>query len=207
MGKLTYSICYTPSQKISDDAAINYLCFDGKVHVRFRDFNSEMLVMGFERKLIYLLTYLMNYSYAPKVIGMYDENAIIDAFLKSADVTAIYQAIEAHSCAKSFKGIKLKKNYKRQGINSAFGTNEPSCFPLRALDSIVETGDLQTFLNMFRISLDEYLFNDSYIIILHEAKPLTANKKFLNKAINTTIADMRTINRMIFIPLAKKNRL
>ena len=176
---LTYSIYYTPNSDIETEA-INYICFDNKVHVRFRDFNSEMLIMGFERKLSYLLTYLMNYSYLPKVIGMYDEATLIDTFLKSSDIAAIYSSISNNSCGKTFKGIRLKPNY-RKGACEPFGDVDMRCFPIKIVDGVAQVGDLSTFLSTLKISLDEYLFNDSYVIILHEDRKLDINKKFINR--------------------------
>lgn len=176
---LTYSIYYTPSADI-DDEVINYICFDNKVHVRFRDFNSEMLIVGFEKKLSYLLTYLMNYSYLPKVIGVYDDKTLIDTFLKSSDVAMIYSSISNNSCGKIFKGIKLKPNYRKNDCQP-FGKVNIKCFPIKVVDGIVQTGDLNTFLSTLKISLDEYLFNDSYMIILRQDKKLDINKKFINR--------------------------
>lgn len=177
--ELTYSIYYTPNEDISNEV-INYICFDNKVHVRFRDFNSEMLIIGFEKKLSYLLTYLMNYSYLPKVIGMYDQATLIDTFLKSSDVAAIYSAIASNSCCKNFKGIKLKPNYKR-GKCEPFGEVDINCFPTNYIDGLIQMGDLHTFLSVLKVSLTEYLFNDSYVIILREAKKLDINRKFINR--------------------------
>lgn len=176
---LTYSIYYTPDADNANEA-INYICFDNKVHVRFRDFNSEMLIIGFEKKLSYLLTYLMNYSYLPKVIGMYDNATLIDTFLKSSDVVAIYTSIRNNTCGKTFKGIKLKSNYRKNACEP-FGKVNIKCFPTKVVDGVVQTGDLSTFLTTLKISLDEYLFNDSYVIILREDKKIDINKKFINR--------------------------
>lgn len=176
---LTYSIYYTPNSDI-ENQVINYICFDSKVHVRFRDFNSEMLIVGFEKKLSYLLTYLMNYSYLPKVIGIYDQATLIETFLKSSDVAAIYASISNNSCGKVFKGIKLKPNYRKVDCEP-FGAVDVKCFPIKLIDGIAQVGDLNTFLSTLRISLDEYLFNDSYVIILRQDRKIDINKKFINR--------------------------
>ena len=176
---LTYSIYYTPNADTAD-TIINYICFDNKVHVRFKDFNTDMLIIGFEKKLAYLLTYLMNYSYLPKVIGMYDDATLIDTFLKSSDVAAIYSSISKNTCGTNFKGIRLKPNY-RKGACEPFGNVNVNCFPVRKVDGIIQIGDLHTFLSTLKISLDEYLFNDSYVVILHEDRKVDVNKKFINR--------------------------
>lgn len=179
--ELTYSIYYTPSHDV-EDAVINYICFDNKVHVRFRDFNSEMLIIGFEKKLSYLLTYLMNYSYLPKVIGMYDENTLINTFLKSSDIASIYSSISKNTCGKVFKGIKLKPNYRKSECKP-FGDVDFNCFPIKLVDGLAQVSDLQTFLSTLKVSLDEYLFNDSYVVILREDKKIDINRKFINRQI------------------------
>jgi hypothetical protein len=178
--ELTYSIYYTPNSDIAPETAINYICFDSKVHVRFRDFNSEMLIIGFEKKLSYLLTYLMNYSYLPKVIGMYDKNTLIDTFLRSSDVATIYTCISNNTCGKTFKGIRLKPNYKKTECEP-FGNVDIKCFPTKLVNGVVQVGDLHTFLSTLKISLDEYLFNDSYVVIIREDKQIDINKKFINR--------------------------
>lgn len=177
---LTYSIYYTPNAQTTEDSAINYLCYDGKVHIRFHDYNDDMIIIGFEKKLSYLLTYLMNFSYIPKVIGVYTNEMLIDTFLKTSDLASIYAAIDQNSCSRKFKGIKLKPNYKRDNCQP-FGAVDPACFPLIVIDGIEQAGNLNTFLSALRISLSEYLFNDSYVVILHENRQMNANKKFINK--------------------------
>ena len=60
---LTCSVLYTPSKNdlAIDSDNLKYLCRDNKIHIRFRDYNKKQVIRGFESKLTYLLTYLMNY--------------------------------------------------------------------------------------------------------------------------------------------------
>lgn len=178
MKKFTYSICYMPSIKANED--INYICFDNKIHVRFRDYNSEQVISGFEKKLSYLLTYLMNYSYLPKIVGKYDTEKLIKGFLNSSDITTIISTINIH-CNTSIKGIKLKPNYNKKKEYKAFGNLITNYFPLVLVDDIIETGNLDSFLSTIKLSLEEYLFNDKYLIVLNEFKVQDINKKFTNR--------------------------
>lgn len=159
---------------------LNYICSDNKIHIRFRDFDKEQVVGGFERKLAYLFGYLMNYSYLPSIIGKYDNETILKNFLKTIDVQRILSTISIYSGSSKFKGVKLTVNYKKSKC-SPFGSVDANCFPLAKNNELLEIGDLKTFLSMLKIDLVEYLFNDSYFIILRENKEKPVNNKFINK--------------------------
>lgn len=178
---LTCMLCYTPND-VNDALSLNYLCFDDKIHLRFRDFKSEMIISGFEKKLTYLLSYLMNYSYLPKVLNIYNNETLIDTFLKSSDVTNIYNSIRKNICNQKFKGIQLKANYKK-GECAAFGAVNSNCFPRRIIDGVEQAGNLYTFLSAFNISLDNYLFDDRYKVIIMEDRGINPNIKFIKKQI------------------------
>lgn len=178
---LTCMICYAPNIAC-ETTNFNYLCFDDKVHLRFRDFNSEMIISGFEKKLGYLLSYLMNYSYLPSVLNIYDKETLIETFLKSNDVINIYNSISKNIFNNKFKGIQLKLNY-RKGPCEGFGAVTSSCFPRRVVDGVEQVGNLSTFLSAFNISLDSYLFDDRYTVLIVENKSKNPNKKFINKEI------------------------
>lgn len=181
--ELTYSIYYTPNA-ISDIDAMDFTCWDKKVHIRFRDFNKEEIICGFEKKLTYLLSYLMNFSYLPKVIGMYEEKALVDNFLKTSDVFKIVSAISEHISGEPLKGIKLYKNYRKSVTTlEPFGAVTANCFPLKSTDGIIQQGSLATFLEILKVDLAEYLFNDNYMIVIRENKAINPNKKFINKSV------------------------
>lgn len=184
---LTYSLNYTPSFKTNSE--INFICSDNKIHVRLDNFYTEITIEGFEKKLTYLLTYLINYSYLPKVIGVEKESLLIETFLKTSDISAINEAIRKHFNFDNFKGLNLRKNYKKLNCNT-FGLTDSNCFPLLYEENITQAGDLNTFLSILNISLDEYLFNDSYSIIIHEVSNKDMNKKFTQK-------QQRKINKSI----------
>lgn len=174
-------ICYIPEELPQNE--LNFICSDNRVHVRFRDFDSPCVIAGFEQKLTYLLTYLMNYSYMRTTLILYSEDELIDGFLKSSDVAEINSCIRTESCNMKYKGIKLRKKYSKVKNDSykAFGSVNLACFPIHTEESMIKTGNLEVFLSAFKISLRDYLFNDNYIVIIDDIKTSEINKKFINK--------------------------
>ena len=166
-----------------DELDINYICSDNKVHIRFRDYDSSAVIAGFEHKLTYLLTYLMNYSYMQQVIVPYDTDMLIANFLQTADVSKINACIRMTTHVDKYKGIKLRKNYKPSSAETykPYGKVCVDCFPEKIENGIIKAGDLNFFLAYFNISLAEYLFNDNYVIILSDLTLDSINKKFINK--------------------------
>lgn len=180
MGKLTYSIYYTPNNKKSDFEDSNYVCSDKKVHIRFSDYNSEQIIAGFEKKLTYLFTYLINYSYLPNVINQSNIRDLIENFSRMSDILTINNIIMNHISLRDFKGFKVRANYKKKDCKP-FGEITPEVFPVEWIDDTAVKGSLDIFLSKLKISLDDYLFNDSYVIIIREDKYINFNKKFINK--------------------------
>ena len=175
-------ICYIPNNSNTNDE-INYICSDNRVHVRFRDFNEAAVVAGFEQKLTYLITYLMNYSYLQDVICTYDQDTLMAGFLKSKDVADINSCIRFETNNSNYKGLKLRKNYSKKDPETykPFGRVSVDCFPLNMVDSMLHRGDLTSFLCALKISLRDYLFDDNYIIIIDDVSIEGINKKFINK--------------------------
>lgn len=185
--ELTYSLMFTPS--LSKQSLCNPVCSDKKIHIRFRDFNKPQVISGFEKKLTYLLAYLMNYSYISTLFDLknsvkekiFNEKALIDALLSSEDLNTIYQEI-AVTKQLNFTGFKLTTNYNKKSETAAFGKLCQTAFPLD-YDAFgdVKMCDLNTFLKKLNITLLEYLFNDAYAIVIHEIDNSDVNVKFTNK--------------------------
>lgn len=178
--KFKYGIYYSPSNTNSDEI-VNFVCFDNKIHIRFKDYNSEEVIVGFEKKLTYLLTYLMNYSYLSTLVGNYSDDEIINNFLTTKDVLEILDCIKLYINDIKIKGIKLNKNYNRKTNIKSFGDVNPECFPLYENDGIVRNGNLKLFLKTFKITLNDYLFNDDYVILILKDKEINVNKKFIDR--------------------------
>lgn len=176
--KLTYSLIYTPSTK--SDGDVNYVCSDGKIHIRFRDFNSPQLIQGFERKLTYLMAYLTNFSYIHELFDRCNTETIICEVLKSPWVKELYDCIR-YDKGIGFKSFKFAVNY-RKGKCLPFGNVLAEVFPLKvnALGKYME-GDLSIFLSGIGLTLFEYLFDDRYSILIHTAVNYTANEKFIRR--------------------------
>lgn len=179
---LTFTLNYTPH--INFDDKVNFVCSDNRIHFRFKDFNKEEFIVGFEKKLTYLMTYLFNYSYLPSVIPenlQADKEILLNNFLKTNDVVQIMTTINTNILSTKFKGFRASFNYKKKGDINPFGEVVKDCFPLETEDEVVLKGSLQSFLTIFRISLKDYLFNDAYTIQLSDIGDITANNKFINK--------------------------
>lgn len=179
MKDLTYSLLYTPNRKT--DNSLNYICSDNRIHIRFKDYNKEEMVVGFEKKLTYLFTYLINYSEYMQVHQNASAEDKLKYFMQSQDVRHIYEAISYVKQVR-FKGFKVYPNYKRKEECKNFGDVSEFVFPL-SYDSLnnLEYGGLEAFLNKLNIKLYDYLFNDSYAIIIHKDKNNNYNSKFVNK--------------------------
>lgn len=178
---LTYSLLYTPEE--SENLGLNYVCSDNKIHVRFRDFNRPQIIKGFERKLTYLMTYLINYSSTNELFGHCSDKTLINAFMETEEVKKIFNSIK-YDKGIDFKSFRFTPNYKRKENAVAFGNLNSLVFPLN-YDEFNRplTTTLDTFLNKLKISLLEYLFNDSYSIVIHELDENRIDEKFINKAL------------------------
>jgi len=179
---INYSIIYTPTELKLKQDIIKYLCYDNKIHIRLRDFNKEEFLVGFEKKLSYLLSYLINYAYIPKLIGRHTDKEILEGFFESDDMVRLIDFLKLHYADEiEFKGLVIKPVYKKNQKNyKPFGNNDAKFFPDYIKSVSSELGELISFLNMLELQLYNYLFNDNYIIWVHE-KDFTANKKFDNK--------------------------
>ena len=86
---INYSVIFTNNSKNIIDNLDKYICSDNKIHIRFRDFNKEEVFNRIWKKLTYLLAYLLNYSFVPKLIGDYTSKEILTEFLLQKDVSKI----------------------------------------------------------------------------------------------------------------------
>lgn len=178
--ELTYSLVYTPD--FSNTTPFNPVCSDKKIHIRLRDFDKPQIIRGFERKLTYLVTYLLNYS-NPALINMfssYDPKIIINALIESDDMKDVYRTIKYEKQI-DFKSFMVKTNYKKKE-HTLFGNVLKNVFPIDydKYGAPLE-GSLKTFLKKLKLTLIEYLFDDSYSIIIHKTPAEKLNAKYINK--------------------------
>lgn len=175
--ELTYSLIYTPS--LVKEQEFNPVCSDKRIHIRFRDFDKPQVIAGFEKKLTYLLTYLMNFSPLLSLNDVWDTKTILKAFQELSDVQAICNSLRLDKHLE-FKEFKVRVNYNRKDVTKPFGKVSASVFP-----GIVDAarGSLDGFLSQLHLSLIDYLFDDRYSILLHEVEKNNLNEKFINKAL------------------------
>ena len=173
----TYNLLFTPN--LPESESIDYVCSDNKIHIRVKDYLNYEVIRGFEKKLTYLITYLINTSFKTS-ISEKNPSHILKEFLKSDEVNEITNTINSNIANIKFKGIKIKTNYnKKDCLQYPFGNINLDYFPILA-----DKGSLQIFLKTFKISLKDYLFDDRYIVILSDLKYKSdCNIKFKNKEI------------------------
>lgn len=180
---LTYSINYTPEYKAR--SFVSFMCSDNRIHLRFKNFEKEEEIKGFEKKLVYLMTYLFNYSYMPNIVcnTTYDNYQLISNFLNTDDIKDIilYIKLNGNGYFEKFKGFKIKVNYKKSNLSLPFGKLDDNCFPLNRENQILLKGSLDIFLSTLKINLWDYLFNDGYSINILKVKNQKFNDKFINK--------------------------
>lgn len=176
--KYTCSIVYTPIIK-TDYYNAKYVCRDGKIHIRFRDFDKSQLIEGFEAKLAYLLAFIFyegNYSSKEEFIKSNDI-WLLNVYLK--------RGIEKYNNCE-YKGLLLLDNYNKKD-KVTFGKHDPDCFPYPFRQysendiSYLEKSKLNVFTEELKIAnIIDFLFNDSYSIIIHKRKEIKENK-FIRK--------------------------
>lgn len=178
---LTYKYVFSPNEVKSDLLDINFLCHDNKVHIRLRDYTKAEVLKGFEAKLTYLITYLFNYNFLPKFVGKPDLKALLKNFnTKSDEMKELNEALRPYM-QEDFKGIKVTANYRKSGNFSPFGTLDPDfCPTLKDGKLMISTG-LKFFLKSFNTTLQDFLFNDAYEVILVVEKEKILYNKFKNR--------------------------
>ena len=180
---LTYSVTYTPSNDNglgADERDINYLCVDGKVHVRLRDYDKPELIQGFIGKLTFLLTYLVN-SVSTTANDEKPEDFIKTFCNCNEDFDKIVGMIKSSLHEPKFKGISIAKTYRKKdkGPRASYYGNMPK--GVCPLVDGYKYGDLHYFLDNLNMNLYSYLFNDGISIQIHEPVELTCYDKFAHK--------------------------
>lgn len=173
---MAYSLVYSPETNAFEDD-VKFICSDKRVHFRFRDFNKNEHIQGFERKLIYLMEYLFNFCYRPsfEVNTPVSKEEILDGFLKSKDVKQVETVISKFIPDIKFKGLRAFFNYNKQENLKPFGEVNKTYFPTKGKNSLLQ------FQKTLRVSIEDFLFNNQYSLILNDGYKKDINKKFKNK--------------------------
>lgn len=160
---------YNPNKNFNNQE-FSPLCYDKKVHIRLDDFDTDKIVYGFENKLAYLLTYLLNYAITPFTN---DFNVALESFEK------LHLSIAIDKCIKNrfptYDGLLISPNYKKLSYKSM------GKLPIHYTINYNGYGSLDLFLSELNISLDNYLFNDNYYLILTTFNTPDVYSKYTNK--------------------------
>ena len=187
MNKLVYRFSDTLSPRcwIEKQDVINYLYKDNYVHVRLDTFGKEKeLIVGFERKLAFYLTYLMQ----KEVQSILDLPSIKEARDKKN-----YQEIwkKCLACLKNSTTYKLLDEYFDEYLGQ-FGYKGIKILPVYSLknkpkDAFDLLGEVKDAPSLSGISFCD-LFRDSFEISVEEERIVDHSKfarKHKEKSINT----------------------
>lgn len=168
----------------------NPVCHDDKIHIRLKHFNSNKMIIGFEDKLTFLLVFLLkNYLKSLQGKPEYEVDMRIkghsgDIFskyvgkFKSTDEFRILLEILSNKFI-DCRDVRITEVYTRKSqltlddlfghINSTLVSNETNI------------NNLSSFTKALDISLQDYLFNDDFILLISNFKFKNPNTKFENK--------------------------
>ena len=172
------------------------VCYDEKIHIRLRNFNTNKMIMGFENKLNFLLVYLIN-NYLKSLEGKaefkadieltkqsnkYDEETFVKYIVKFKQ-TDEFKFLFNTVCNKyiSCKDIRIAGLYSKKEHPNAwdsFGHISPNLLPKTDTKGLTL---IANFTKVLGITLQQYLFNDNYILMISNYKFKNPNTKFENK--------------------------
>ena len=191
--KKTVKMVIEPSIKIEN---INPSCSDNKIHIRFSKFTEPETIVGFEGKLTYLITLMFckDFSYfgierddikSTKLDFKTVWEKYIPKFKESHSFKAILSAVQSKY---PVKDILLAPMYLRDGYKNPwrqFGEIGDDCYVQVNRDGYLKgCCSLTDFITSFKVTLEEFLLNDSIYLRISEFSPKNVNKKFLNKELN-----------------------
>lgn len=169
----------------------NPVCHDDKIHIRFKHYTSNKMIIGFEDKLTFLSVYLVN-SFLNSLNGKqefkadltmcknttkYNDDIFVKYITKFKDTTEFRILFEIVSNKFNCKDIRFSPLYSHK--------DNPSVWDLfgHMLSNMNTEYEkcLSNFSKSLGISLQDYLFNDDYILLISNFKFKNPNTKFENK--------------------------
>jgi hypothetical protein len=192
MSGLTYSLVYSPGRGEGPvtESGIDFLCADGKVHVRLRDYDREETISGFVGKLTYLITYLANYAGGRDGSRFLSEDdAIRWVERKVNEEWELGDTLRAGLRRGDFAGVSIARNFRRVPGHSALGSMGKELCPYSSAGECSE----RLFASALGISIGEFLFDDAYEISIHRKREPHPYSKYLNKARRKTAATCRPV--------------
>ena len=202
MAKLIYKVVYTPSLDDgygAEEKGINFLCSDGKIHIRLRDYDHEEVIHGFINKLTYLLTYEIKRLEQVSTNG----SDIISAYQQGGHYKELEDFIRNVLHEDNFTGIKISENYRRIKNYNKLGSFAKGTFPVKKLEGGLETyvSTRSAFLGYLGdfTDLHTFLFNDAFeIVICKDNATNDTYSKFVKKE---TRKSKSSTKQLEYIPL------
>lgn len=180
--ELTYKLTYTPSTDTgygAEEKNINFLCSDNKLHVRLREYDCETVIHGFIDKLTYLVTYLVNYV----DFNSFVENKNIEFYEKEVN-KILSEYIEHLLHDVNYRGIKILPCYRKIKQHKDLGFIPYNLCPY---SNGSEKCSLHFFLQTLNTNIYDFLFNDSYeVVITKKENRSSVYSKFIKKAMTKT---------------------
>lgn len=181
MKDLTYKLIYTPSNEsyyLLEESDINFVCSDGKIHIRLRDYgDKEEVISGFINKLTYLVTYLVNYMVNSNPERYNSTDKLLESSTEIIN-NSIGRFIGLTIHNDNYKGIKISKNYRKVKHYDILGGIPTELCPY---SNGKDKCSIDLFLRTFGINLHDYLFNDAYEVVICKNDKKSNYNKFLNK--------------------------
>lgn len=164
-----------------DMSKMKLTCNDNKIHIKLSNFNNPQIIEGFEQKLSFLITILLQIIYGLKYQNCYTKESF-NYFTSNFSHTAIYNIIvdSIKNMDSTCCGIKINRCI----LKNSKMTGEVQDNIINPLMEYYSGSDLIIkFLSIFKVdTLYEYLFNNSYkIIISDKVNIINKYKKFVNK--------------------------
>lgn len=169
-------------------SSVNYLCKDNYVHVRLRRYgDKQMHISGFEAKLTFLLTFLINKVandiLSISMIKMSEDRekyqVIWNSCLDCLKTTKEYKDIECvlSTVMRNYKGIKILPMYSlKHGAKNAFDLlGECVDSPFSKMTDVFDCGDIYGFGDIV-----DFLFNNNVEVYI-ENKTIIDDSKFIRK--------------------------
>lgn len=165
-------------------------CFDNKIHIRLRNFESSDVIAGFESKLTFTLEYFLalfiksfpSYSVDFNIkdnndaTKQYIFSKYINEFKQSDAFKEIYNDLNT---VVDFIDIDIKPLYSKK-----FQTTKVSQFGniLDIVDENLLTNNVRDFTNSFnKESIKSFILDDSVSLLITEVNEDNPNEKYLNK--------------------------
>lgn len=186
-----YKLVYAPEIESTN---VNYLYKDNKVHVRLSRFGHRyQIISGFEGKLSFLVTFLINDFVAKSMMS----KNLIDRASKDKDNKVLKEMIDSFERnSKDYKAVKENISEYMHRDNLTFKIvpfdykrlktsldKIGECYNLYIDNSCSNISGLYLFMLYFNIdsSINSFLFDDCYYIEITRRSVKVNNQKFIKK--------------------------